>query len=544
VLPSIQKHILTPNSNCDVYIHTYNVTSAFSDAQDLRLLSRDFVIDMVDVFNETMNLSYYRQFFPHNVNDSVWTTGGYPTFDNLMKQWYSISRVWGLMAAAEAQDSRRYDRVGLFRSDLLYLDDVNIWDGDPSKAVIPPWNMGDSYWNDRMLIASRPVAERWSAWRFPYVERYVATSYGKYWGLHAERFLYHLMRHGGYPVDVDFRNICAVRVRASGDIFCNDCSMFLVSSDTGPSWTGSGISPASRQQLPSNRQINRAKPAYCFDIRAPERKLCENICLNPIKHRQWDLIHIPKTGGTSIEEWGLANGYLWGRNKYLMRSPMVDLILGQQQPLMPVKLRNDSICKLDDEIYISQGWNTSRCCSPWHLPASYGGPSVKQPGVSTFCVIRDPVDRALSQLHWVAARKGYYGPRATLSDFNIDLILQSLDAEPLKQDCHWVPQREYLQHCDHILRFEHLQEDFCTFVHKQLEPSHNGSIATECHLPVTQESLRGDFDEQIASRATIDKIVRKAYAEDYASLFRHTRRLNDEDSKAKNLLFASSKPPV
>ena len=112
-------------------------------------------------------------------------------------------------------------------------------------------------------------------------------------------------------------------------------------------------------------------------------------------------------------------------------------------------------------------WRSSDCCSSWHLPQSLGGPKLATESSLTFCVTRDPVERALSQSRWVADRKG-----DTESQASVQRSLAALATTPLYQDCHWMPQIEYLRDCDYVLRFEHLAADFCRSVTGVLRSIH------------------------------------------------------------------------
>ena len=116
VLPSIQKHIIEPNNECDVYAHTYNIsiTNNERNGEDAAAvfpeqayhLTPNVIMDTIEEFNAVRNLTHFREYFPHI---RPWT---YPTtMDNMIKQWHSIERVFSSMS----QSRIGYVRVGLFR---------------------------------------------------------------------------------------------------------------------------------------------------------------------------------------------------------------------------------------------------------------------------------------------------------------------------------------------------------------------------------------------------------------------------------------------
>ena len=307
VLPKIRQHVLGPNSNCDVFVHSYNISSISNarngeyDAEirpeQARLLGGTLVLDTAAQFEAARNLSYFREFFPQHL---VAWNNSYPTpADNMIKQWHSIDGAWNLMAAAEARGGFRYGRVGMFRSDVLYTTDINISDGGDSAGVVPGFNNQHQWFTDRMIYGPRSIVERWAQGRFPHVARYMRTAFGQTHKLHSERFLYHLMMHGGAPIKIELRDICFQRVRANGQILYKDCESMRLTSDSGPAWT----TPASRSHLPAVYGLRGSRPVQRGGDLAARRATT------------WEFLHIPKSAGTSIEDWGWCTGYLAERRR-------------------------------------------------------------------------------------------------------------------------------------------------------------------------------------------------------------------------------------
>lgn len=541
VLPKIRQHVLGPNSKCDVFVHSYNISSISNTRngednarirpEQARLLGGTLVLDTAAEFEAVRNLSYFREFFPRHL---VSWNNSFPTpIDNMIKQWHSIDGAWRLMAATEDRGGFRYARVGMFRSDVLYRTDINISDGGDSAGVVPGFNNQHEWFTDRMIYGPRSIVERWAQGRFPHVARYVRTAFGQTHKLHSERFLYHLMMHGGAPIKIEFRDICFQRVRANGQILYNDCEWSRLTSDSGPAWT----THASRAHLPAVYGLrgNRATT--------------------------WEFLHIPKTAGTSIEDWGWCIGYFaehrrtdrtgvpigidWnlqqkcgGEGGWLFRLP-------PSYPAMLSEVTHPKICPSttrqnqanvvwDDATWAQDAdtrswalfdwdawdaadaravrqtaWRSLDCCSSWHLPQSQGGPQLATESSLTFCVSRDPVERALSQSRWAAERGG-----ATESDSSVQRSLAVLATAPLYQDCHWMPQTEYLRDCDYVLRFEYLAADFCRFTQEQLGRD-------DCDLPKQQASSKNAKAVPADAPADVRRLITEHYAEDVAFVARN-----------------------
>lgn len=149
------------------------------------------------------------------------------------------------------------------------------------------------------------------------------------------------------------------------------------------------------------------------------------------------LIHIPKTGGTSIEHaakqssYGIQWGFQYERSRFR-------------------KIRRD-LPKVSTQIPACLGNWGSKCCSWWHIPPRrlhdwrpYYGAQHK------FCVVRNPYSRALSEYsfsHGKDVRK-LSCSELNATDVNVWLRTQMLAfvaGNTLVNDCHWIPQYQYIE---------------------------------------------------------------------------------------------------
>jgi len=203
-------------------------------------------------------------------------------------------------------------------------------------------------------------------------------------------------------------------------------------------------------------------------------------------------IHIPRTAGTSIEDctkhepeefrWGVQNPMLHGREK---------------------------------------NWTK---CYRQHVPPNLL-PDVYR-GRETFCVVRDPYARAISQIGFMSA---FFGRKwacnaTSLNKYLLDR-LSTLREKPCKDDCHLLPQAAYVlgwdakakevnrleRSCGTILRYETLVEDFNRMMEERglsyrlsrqtVNP--NTASNSACHL-LTADDLTEDVRKLIEEHYQVD----------------------------------------
>lgn len=233
-LGSIEDYVIKPNWDCDIYVHTYNITDFTSrrsgeirakvnSTMAYQLLHGNtatsaarngkIVMDSMNQFQEAHNVSYYRKYFPEKQG---WD---YPSsVDNMIKQWHSIQRAWDVMESS----GTTYRRVGLFRLDLLYMHPISILHGNATIPYFANWVRTNGKYrqmNDRMFYGNYEYAKIWASTRFSSVPEYLSHTENLKIGLHSESYLAWLFRN----VKMESKPLCSRRIRSNGSIKSTDC---------------------------------------------------------------------------------------------------------------------------------------------------------------------------------------------------------------------------------------------------------------------------------------------------------------------------------
>lgn len=174
-----------------------------------------------------------------------------------------------------------------------------------------------------------------------------------------------------------------------------------------------------------------------------------------IKEKKKELlfIHIPKTGGTTIERSFLANGFNVGiYNTDFYKS---SIYKSNEYDNKNIIIKNDRI-ELE--------------CSFWHVPYKYDN-YINFNNYITFTVVRNPYSRLLSEYNWREFGKFYkLDPNTENINEFIDSFLNNGEIS-YDGDCHLVPQNEYIydyygNKVENILKQETLDEDILKFIEK------------------------------------------------------------------------------
>lgn len=141
-----------------------------------------------------------------------------------------------------------------------------------------------------------------------------------------------------------------------------------------------------------------------------------------------EFIHIPKNAGTTIENIANERNIKWGRFKPEHKNTVLN-----------------------------------KNCTYWHTPPKYFNNNSLYKKDETFCVIRDPYDRIVSEYKYRNDKKKHT-PKNMNKWIHENLIpLNYVDGG---MNCHFIPQYDYIyddndkQTCHHILNFNNLSDDF------------------------------------------------------------------------------------
>ena len=143
-----------------------------------------------------------------------------------------------------------------------------------------------------------------------------------------------------------------------------------------------------------------------------------------------EFIHIPKNAGTTIENIAQENGVRWGR------------------------------FNPDDRKFVTEG-----NCTYWHIPPKYYKAGSKYENDETFCVIRNPYDRMVSEYAYRHKGDASKDNAVSMNQWLREHLNES-HVQKGKLNCHFIPQSEYVhggygkRTCDHPLRFENLTSEF------------------------------------------------------------------------------------
>lgn len=144
---------------------------------------------------------------------------------------------------------------------------------------------------------------------------------------------------------------------------------------------------------------------------------------------EWQLLHITKTGGTSIENWGKLHNFQWGYHHPHMKKRYLSNYEAWHSPPTIMKIYNP---KLYDKVYKNR---------------------------KMFCVVRHPVCRMLSE-----ANCPFHGIKKngkhSLSEFIRNRLIQ-LDHQ-VPHVSHGIPVTPWYN-CHIYLRFENIIQDFSKF---------------------------------------------------------------------------------
>lgn len=200
-----------------------------------------------------------------------------------------------------------------------------------------------------------------------------------------------------------------------------------------------------------------------------------------------EFIHIPKNAGTTIENVAIEKGVRWGRFK-----PEHRHFLNKYE------------------------------CNYWHIPPKhFNSGNFYQHSEDNFCVIRNPFSRIISEY---AYRHSNQLGKNNAKDLNkwIEQVLTDHNVNNTGgTDCHLLPQHNYIYDdvndvhtCTHLLRFEHLEEDFNDLMKKE-----------KYDLKLSKKDNVSKFDLTEADITAANKArIRKMYARDFELWYKNKHK--------------------
>lgn len=114
--------------------------------------------------------------------------------------------------------------------------------------------------------------------------------------------------------------------------------------------------------------------------------------------------------------------------------------------------------------------NAHAQCPAWHVPPALDEQIAQyyNNGCGTFCVVRDPVERMISEYLWTHNRlhPGSFNEACNVEDFE-HWLNTNLDPrmDPYHGACHFLPQATFVgsppnQYCQHVLHFSNFSQEF------------------------------------------------------------------------------------
>lgn len=498
-LASIEKNLFGPLEDAsdgalDVFVHAMVVrkldsVSRVASQENVELCTEDFKLlrpcasdtddqDKADYENRLVEIAETALY--SNGTQELLPRIGAPAIShaevrlNIVRSRFSMSRVARLIVQREQDTSLQYTHVVMARADTGFATPL-IWRPPNGGFWLKVPNF--QHWkgvNDRFAYGTRDAVVNVLLNEFD-----VMNKPGEYFGTGSEgKMCDYLREHSDLRVGVT--PLCLVRVRATGAVSGSD---FHIQGNPRPAECAAlGLKVI-------EDELDDEEPCRKVD----GEELARWGWQMPPLHDVLQFIHIPKTGGTTVEKIGARYGARWSKEKTEW-SP-------ETHPDCPMGCEGS--------------WHP---CSPWHLPLSVFRTRGESGGVNslqqTFCVVRDPVQRAISQYSFqmqaeataasfiVGGKPGECTAEglnahihAVLGQANMSLAAVErsfplMAAEDLGQartctscaavaDCHWLPQWLYVRDtCDHVLRFENLQRDF-----GKLMKRFAGTVSTNTTVP-------------------------------------------------------------
>lgn len=204
---------------------------------------------------------------------------------------------------------------------------------------------------------------------------------------------------------------------------------------------------------------------------------------------QIEFIHIPKNGGTAVEDAGHHSGeFAWGRFAQRWQSEKKVTLSDHEQ------------------------------CYAWHVP-----PSLLQTNPNPYenktniCIKRHPYDRAISQYMYAKGKKCQTEKAEGLNQFLQDKLHKVQAGKIYEMDCHFLPQTTYMFKAD--------GQPWCSYTFDMMDLSEHFNELMEKHgaetrlsaKPASHWSYCPDVTPAMLTQETRD-LIDTIYAEDFKKL--------------------------
>ena len=219
-----------------------------------------------------------------------------------------------------------------------------------------------------------------------------------------------------------------------------------------------------------------------------------------------EFVHITKTAGSSIEATAAKFGIKYGACHWKKILSFGGNCTKPDKSLSASAMKyNHTRIPFRFEGIFGEPWHTPH---HWFLKNPY-------PSKATFCVVRNPYERLVSEYH---CKWGGYDGDDKANATIMNEYIQRMARKSIRdhRGAHWLPQHMYVydvegnQVIDHILRFEHLNEDFSALMKLY-------NLAIELPEKKNARNTTGTTSALTVANLTKDtiKVINWVYKEDF-----------------------------
>ena len=216
-LRNLKHNVFT--DNCDLYVHTFDGTTAFANRENgeskptnvkmdpvYNLRAKKCLIESEKEFNDTFDFSQYEKYGDPFGN-------GFSSMHNLIRELYSVKKVYSLI-----DKTIDYDYVIMTRADLCFdrpLNNLKL-NKNVNTVMTSKFNRASFNHNDFFAVGSNTKALQAWANRLDYAHDFCQGPVLCHRGLHPESLITYCFKR--FTVHHEFLDVKADRVRADGKI--------------------------------------------------------------------------------------------------------------------------------------------------------------------------------------------------------------------------------------------------------------------------------------------------------------------------------------